>query len=244
MRPPTGFKFKPGELWKILKPAYGLVESGRHWQATIEPWMTDTNYLDIVAGLSQLFVYRGEQGPARLLIAKVVDDYLLAGSPTEISNFWNAISDRFEVGRFSQDISLVFNHLHKKAACQWRHKRSMEEYMDTISPLTLSRERKMQHESHATQDELTEFLGFIGKLNFLGHGCIPMAVVAASHLQQSTGNLRIADHSAFNEIRQVVPKLLYRSPASISSATYLVFSDAAQDKLPYGQTGLYLRVIS
>ncbi len=42
MRPPTGFKSKPGEIWKILKPAYGLVESGRLWQTTIEPWMIDT----------------------------------------------------------------------------------------------------------------------------------------------------------------------------------------------------------
>ncbi len=49
-----------------------------------------------------------EQGPPRLLIAKVVDDFLIAGSPTEISNFRKAISGRFEVGRFSQDTSLVF----------------------------------------------------------------------------------------------------------------------------------------
>ncbi len=111
----------------------------------------------------------------------------------------------------------------------------------TLSPpLTLSRERKKQHESHANQHELTAFLGLTGKLNFLRHCCLPTAAFAASHLQQITGNLRVADirvaNSAFKEIRQVVPKLLYRSPVSISSATYLTFSDAAQGKLPYGQT--------
>ncbi len=61
MRPPTGFKSKPGELWKILKPAYGLVESGRLWQTTIEQWMIDTHALDIVPGLQQLFVYRSDK---------------------------------------------------------------------------------------------------------------------------------------------------------------------------------------
>ncbi len=113
--------------------------------------------------------------------------------------------------------------------------------MDTISLLKLSTEPKKQHESRATPHELTAFLGLTGKLNFLGHGCLPVAAFAARHLQQSTGNLRVADlrvaNSAFNETRQVVPKLLYRSPASISSATYLAFYDAAQGKLPYGQTG-------
>ncbi len=59
--------------------------------------------------------------------------------------------------------------------------------MDTIFPLALSRERKKQQESHATQDKLTAFLGLTGKLNFLGHGCLPMAAFSASHLQQSTG---------------------------------------------------------
>ncbi len=87
MRPPTGFQSKPGEIWKILKPAYSLVESGRLWQTTFEPWMIDTYGLEIVPGLPQLLVYRGEQVPPRLLIAKVVDDFLLEGSPTEISNF-------------------------------------------------------------------------------------------------------------------------------------------------------------
>ncbi len=37
MRPPNGFESQPGELRKILKPAYGLVESRRLWQTTFEP---------------------------------------------------------------------------------------------------------------------------------------------------------------------------------------------------------------
>ncbi len=78
MRQPPGF---------ILKPAYGLFGSDLLWQTTVEPWMIDTYGLDIVPGLPKLFVYRGEQGPPRLHIAKVVDDFLLAGAPSEISNF-------------------------------------------------------------------------------------------------------------------------------------------------------------
>ncbi len=73
-----------------------------------KPWMIDTY------GPPQLFVYRNEQGRPRLLIAKVVDDFLIAGALTEISNFRFAISDLFEVGRFSQDISVVFHCLHIK----------------------------------------------------------------------------------------------------------------------------------
>ncbi len=142
MRPLTGFHSKPGQIWKILKPTYGLVESGRLWQTTIEPWMIGTCGLDIVPGLPKLFVYRGEQEPSRLLIAKVADDFLIAGSPAEISNFRKAISDGFEVGLFSQDTSNVFNRLHIKQYANRDIELSMEEYMNTIYPLTISREPK------------------------------------------------------------------------------------------------------
>ncbi len=91
MRPPNGFASQPGELWKILKPAYGLVESGRLWKTTVEAWMIDTYGLEVVPGLSQLLVLRSNKGPPVLLIAKVVDDFLLAGSPHEICRFRNAI---------------------------------------------------------------------------------------------------------------------------------------------------------
>ncbi len=89
--------------------------------------MIDTYGLDIVPGLPQLFVYRSEQGTPRLLIANVFDDFLIAGSPTEISNFRKAISDRFEVGRFSQDTSLVFNRLPIKQHANGDIELSMEE---------------------------------------------------------------------------------------------------------------------
>ncbi len=79
MRPPNGFESRPGELWKILKPAYGLVESGRLWQITVEPWMIDSYGPAVVPGLPQLFVLRDEEGPPLLLIANVIDDFLLCG---------------------------------------------------------------------------------------------------------------------------------------------------------------------
>ncbi len=65
----------------------------------------------------------------------------------------------------------------------------MEDYMETISTLHLSRERKKERDADATQHELTAFLGLTGKLNFLEHGCRPMAAFVASHLQQKNWEL-------------------------------------------------------
>ncbi len=39
----------------------GLVQSGRLWQTTVEPWMIDTYGLAVVPGLPQLFVLRAKK---------------------------------------------------------------------------------------------------------------------------------------------------------------------------------------
>ncbi len=113
--------------------------------------------------------------------------------------------------------------------------------METISPLSLSKERRKEPNDAATKDELTLFLGLTGKANFLGHGCLPVASFVASHLQQLTGNLSVEDlktaNKACGEVRQLSPKILYRAVRLSSPTRYIAFSDASQGKQSYGQTG-------
>ncbi len=40
VRPPTSWMTFFGARWKLLKPAYGFVNSGRLWQINVETWMT------------------------------------------------------------------------------------------------------------------------------------------------------------------------------------------------------------
>ncbi len=96
MRPPAFFMSKPGELLKLLKSAYGLVESGRLWQMTVEPWLLNTYGFETIPGLPQLFVLKSNNGSLQLIVAKVVDDFLLAGLPSEISRFHRTIAKRFQ----------------------------------------------------------------------------------------------------------------------------------------------------
>ncbi len=49
-------------------------------------------------------------------------------------------------------------------------KASMEEFMDTISPMDIPRTRRKQNPDSATNEEIIGFLSVTGKLNFLGHG--------------------------------------------------------------------------
>ena len=85
VRPPPGWALS-GIVWKMLRPAYGLVESGRLWQLAIESWLADYGFT-IIPVLSQMFILRATTGRIKLLLAKVVDDLLLAGSINSMKIF-------------------------------------------------------------------------------------------------------------------------------------------------------------
>jgi hypothetical protein len=54
VRPPREWA-KPGCLWRLLRPAYGLVESGRLWQLAVEKWIFARDFV-VVPGAPQVFV--------------------------------------------------------------------------------------------------------------------------------------------------------------------------------------------
>ena len=171
VRPPKGWA-EPGIVWRILKPAYGLVESGRLWQLAIERWFNRQDIFE-VDGLPQLFVKHDAEGKIELLIAKVVDDLLIAGKKPAVAAFHELIADRFKVGRFNDDEDVIFNRLHISRKACGDITLSMEEYLSTIHPIELTRQRRKQQTALCTEKEKTDFLCLTGSLNFLGHGFLP-----------------------------------------------------------------------
>jgi hypothetical protein len=89
VHPPRGWA-KPGCLWRLLRPAYGLVESGRLWQLAIEKWIFARDFV-VVPGAPQVFVLR-QSGTLKMLIVKVVDDILVCEPPDEIQAFYKDLS--------------------------------------------------------------------------------------------------------------------------------------------------------
>ncbi len=58
---------------------------------------------------------------------------------------------------------------------------------------------RKQNADSATNEEIIFFLSVTGKLNFLGHGVLPVAAYVASHYQQQRiGRLTVADMRELN----------------------------------------------
>jgi len=194
-----------------------------------------------IPGLPQLFVKRKAHGTPSLVIAKVVDDFLVCGLPPDIESFHERISKRFKVGRFVEGRDLIFNRLHIHQGEDSTVQIDMHEYLEKIEPLQISRDRRKQQGSRCTPGELTGYLGLAGSLNFLGHGILPQASFAASHLQQSIGRRTVVDlvtaNKVLQEIKALKPVLTFRAPQQHHDPSYLCFSDASKGSSSYGQPG-------
>jgi len=237
MRPPKGWTEYIDEVWKIVKPAYGLVESGRLWQLCVEEWLQAYGFTTL-PGLPQLFVLRHRKSNKLvLLVAKVVDDFLLSGTPAELDRFSIAIKKRFHVGRYIDEPKFVFNRLSIHQSPNFSISISMKEFADKIEPIDLSRARRKQPDERCTASELTALQSLAGKLNYLGHGVLPPASLAASKMQQNVGDLRVHHlqqaNASLHHIKKLDPSLTYQALSSpldvdnLSSSYLLSFSDAS-----------------
>lgn len=244
VQPPRGWS-DPGMLWKLLKPAYGLVESGRMWQLLIDQWLNNQKF-EQIPGLPQLFVLRDSGGSVHMLIAKVVDDFLVASSRNQLEQFNNAISKAFKVGKFCTDDSFLFNGCNITQSSTGITM-SMESYLSSVESIDVARSRRKEKDSLCTDAERKLFLRLTGRLNFLGHATLPQAAFVASYLQQSVGSLHVSDLSTANsclyELRKLTPTLSFPISTTASKPEYIAFSDASMGRHTYGQTG-YISGIS
>jgi Reverse transcriptase (RNA-dependent DNA polymerase) len=240
VRPPPGWSSKH-TLWRLTRPAYGLVESGRLWQLAIEEWLSDQSFTRI-DGLPQLFLLRSKDGRILLILAKVVDDLLLTGTVPAMQEFNANLSNRFKVGRFICNEPFMFNALHVVQDPEFfAVEVDMVDYISKITKIPISPNRRKEAESTATTEERFQYQSLAGTLNFYGHGILPPACFVASHLQQQLGTVRVKHLILANRlVRQLLmlkPICKYLPfPADLQSCHLLALSDASHSNA-YGQSG-------
>lgn len=98
-RPPREWKCTRGILWKLVKLPYSIADASLQWQKAMEKWMTAEGGLQLVLGISQLFIRQGDDGSLRMTVAKVADDFLLGVSVEDMQNFIDLLKKRFIVGK-------------------------------------------------------------------------------------------------------------------------------------------------
>ncbi len=247
VRPPKEWNGDRGLLWKLTLLPYGIAEAGRQWATTIEQWMIDAYGMQRVFGISQIYIVKDHQGTLSLIVAKVTDDFLIAGEIESINHFAKELGNRFEIGKYVVDKPFTFNGCDLSQTSLGTITLSMENYFARIKPIELSRTRKKEQGEKATDNEVTMLKSLAGIVNFLGGGALPQASFVASWMQQSTSQLTVGHlveaNNCVKELMKLKPVITFKRVCGhqVITAYICTFADAAFNisrHRSYGQTGL------
>lgn len=147
MRPPKEYyDFFPTRsiLWMLTKFPYGMVEAWRQWQIVIDTWFLhpDGGGLERVLAISQLFMQRNSRWIIVLLIAKITDDFLIAGQDSFITQFISIFENRFQLSKIVKDEQFFSNGCEIKCLASGCIHHTINRYVEHLIPINLRRARR------------------------------------------------------------------------------------------------------
>lgn len=244
VRPPRRIDHRQSTAWKLLRLPYGIVEAGRQWLCAIEDWLTRKYNMNRVLGVEQLFYKKGEDGKINILVAKVVDDFLIAGTTEAIDSFLEALGQHVKIGHIGRSDKLKFLGCCVTQSPSGDIELSMSEYMGRIKPLELSKSRRGETSDKATPAETHLYRSLAGTLLYLGQAVIPQANLIASKMQQRLGSLHVSHiieaNAMVRELLRLKPAIMFLKAKNIKSVAITTFSDASHAGVTevYGQSGI------
>ena len=244
VRPPRE-KLQSRILWELISLPYGILEAGRQWQLASDDFLTSIGLTPLYL-LPQGFMLRDKKRGLQLLVAKVVDDFLLAGTESALQWFSKKINARFQVGtEVYAPKRIRFNGFSIMQDAKGNVEVCMKEFADSIEPLELPLQRRKQQEDLVTEKELKAYQSLAGKMNWLGHCVVPHYSFAASYLQQQLSELRVKHlvqaNGVLKEMKRYHPTLVYGRCMNVTEAFLCTFADASFPKAAgsiYGQSGI------
>ena len=238
MCPPKSWGFAH-TVWELIRPAYGIVEAGRLWQQTINEFLLSLDF-EVFLEIPEFFVVR-RNGQIVLMIAKLVDDFLIAGDPGIVEEFYARLRQKFETGDLISGMDLRFAGMRVRQRDDYSITAEMD--LADLSKFELDATRRKDHDAPCTAEEISAYRQLCGRLVYPGQALAPQASVTASLLQQRLPSLTVADlkvaNQALSQLQRTAARIHYRSPSQISSMKMIAFSDASHTST-YGQTGLIL----
>lgn len=246
VRPPRELGLGSNVLWKLKKLPYGIAEAGRQWAKTIEDWMIREAGLERINGVSQLFLKRNNNGDISLLIAKITDDLLMAGRPSEMESFVEMLSKTFKTSKVIIGDEILFNGSRIIQDREGNVTMDMYDYIEQIRSIEISMERKNFKDDKATDQEIYEYRRLAGEMIWIGCSVLPQALVVGSTMQQRVPYLTVQDlidgNRMLKEMRDLEPLVVFKKPPEIvKEMAVLTYSDAAfniSSRQTYGQTGI------
>jgi hypothetical protein len=236
-------------IWRLIKPVYGLVDSCRAWQRTLDEFLLSYGLCRIHPIFPQLFVFRTHSKLISLIVCVVVDDLLVTGMAEAIEAFVGSVARRFTVGKLSNHGEMVtfaggqINQVWSSSGILESTSLSMTHKLTVVEPLAIARDRRKAFNSCASPAEARSYRRLAGQLSYIGMAVLPPASYVASWMQQKLGDLRVSHCLEANRLLKQLRSLpcfirFLPLPGGAEPLKLLTMVDASHSsRSAYGQTG-------
>lgn len=188
-------------LWRLLVPAYRIIDSERLWYITSHEALTRRfEFAKLTLASS---TYMREGGSKRLILVVQDDNYLYARSTRLASKFEQFSQNQFHIGSTgSKSFSMMSPHLVQlttaKIIIDGKNK------LNRIQPLVAGTSKKK--DCPATEEEQTAYWPVIGKLLYVGRRTSPEVFFHASKVATKCGNLHLQHPNSLNAALRTITK--------------------------------------
>ena len=230
VRPP-GEMGLPNTLFLLKSTVYGLVSASRKFQKASDKNLIEDLQLKAIIGIPQFF-YKYVENQLVLLLAKYVDDIILAGlNETWLEYARLGVSRCFELSEWHvAPKSLSINSTEVMQSTNAVTVK-MDEYVRDIRPILMTPLRRKQISDKASRNEIYQVGSLAGSITYMSIALYPPALMVSSLMQQSVPFLNVARIKQMNGfVRDMMKrdrKLCYlKNDVKLADARVIIFSDA------------------
>ena len=172
MAPPKDIQ-KPGILWKLRKPLYGLNDASRKFWLKVKEVFRDFGLKKLV-GDEALYYKHNKDGNLEGMISTHVDDFSLAGSKDFLETVTEEIRKTLDISKI-EDEKFRFTGIDVQRFDD-RIEISMADYAASLEDISI---REDASDEKLTRDEMRVLRKYVGKLSWLAANTRPDLAVHA-----------------------------------------------------------------
>lgn len=232
--PPRESKQK-NVLWLLLSAAYGLVNSNAKWQVLSDRVFKDFG-LKQSTDIPQLFYSKRNNG-LQLVIAKIVDDFLITGEQGVVDKFLSFFDQRYKFGSVSRGPGrLRFYGLDIIQDETLASTIDGDDKLMALEPVPVTRSRRRELTEEMNELEKSSFMSVNASINWLGITASPLCAFYASHLQQKLPDGHVSNLTLQSSVLKKLKKYgtvcaFPRPPRGVKTQiSAIMFADAGRNQ--------------
>jgi hypothetical protein len=235
IKPPPEANMKPGVIWKLNRCLYGLNDAARQFYLSINQALRNQGCVQSELDPS-LFYYKSKSNVVDGILVSHIDDFLHGGSKQFDEQIMNNLRTHFLAGKLEEkNFTYVGIEIVQNADGILL---SQNDYIDSMSTVTITPERARQKSEPLTKEELTNYRSAVGSVNWVVQSTRPDVAFDMLMLSMKFQSGVVEDILYLNKvIKKVKLKdgfIKYPCIGSPSTWKLCLFSDASFANLPDG----------